>query len=125
MHQAEGLRRRSKAFAFDIVRLVRAIPMTEEGRVIGRQLLRSGMSVAANYRAVSRSRSRAEFIAKIGIVVEEADESLFWLEALSEMAIVRGPEIERLLRECGELISIFVASQRTAKRGVGVSSQPL
>ena len=93
--------------------------VTEEGRVIGRQLLRSGMSVAANYRAVSRSRSRAEFISKMGVVIEEADESLFWLEALSEMGILKDETIARLLRECGELVSIFVASQRTAKRGAG------
>src|SRR5262249_8823130 len=125
VHRAEELRRRNKSFAFHVVRLLRTLPQNDEGRIIGRQLLRSAMSVAANYRAVSRSRSRAEFIAKVGVVVEEADESLFWSEALSEMAIVRGSEINRLLRECSELTSIFVASQRTTKRRPGYSSQPV
>jgi four helix bundle protein len=124
LHEAEKLRQRSKAFAFDVVRLVRTLPSTDEARVIGRQLLRSGMSVAANYRAVSRARSRAEFISKIGIVIEESDESLFWLEALSEMGIARGEKTDRLLRECGELVAIFVASQRTARRRAGISTQP-
>jgi four helix bundle protein len=123
LHEAEKLRRRSKAFAFDVVRLVKTLPTSQEAKVIGGQLLRSGMSVAANYRAVSRSRSRAEFISKISVVIEEADESLFWLEALFEMKIVNGPAIETLLRECEELLSIFVASQRTARRGAGHSSE--
>jgi four helix bundle protein len=121
VHEAEKLRRRSKAFAFDVVRLVRTLPATEEARVIGRQLLRSGMSVAANYRAVSRSRSRAEFISKVGVVIEEADESRFWLEALSEMGIATGPVVDALLNECDQLLSIFVASQRTARRRAGVA----
>ena len=124
MHEAEKLRRRSKAFAFDIVRLVRVLPGTAEARVIGNQVLRSGMSVAANYRAVSRSRSRAEFISKMGIVIEEADETLFWLEALFEMKIARGEEIEQLRYECEGLLSIFVASQRTARRRAFHSKAP-
>ena len=92
--------------------------------MISGQLLRSGMSVAANYRAVSRSRSRAEFISKIGVVIEEADESLFWLEALSELNIANGRGIEELLREGEELLSIFVASLRTARRRAGNTSPP-
>ena len=124
LHEAEKLRRRSKMFAYDVVRLVRTLPATEEARVIGRQLLRSGMSVAANYRAVSRSRSRAEFISKMGTVIEEADESLFWLEALSDMAIAHGAKIESLLTECAQLVSIFVASQRTARRRTNPSTRP-
>jgi four helix bundle protein len=74
------------------------------------------MSVAANYRATCRSRSRAEFIAKIGVVLEEADESMFWLEALWEMGITKDETTQRLLGECDELVSIFCASQRTARR---------
>jgi four helix bundle protein len=112
--EAERLRQRSKAFAFDVVRLVRTLPPTAEARVVAQQLLRSGMSVAANYRAACRSRSRREFASKIGVVVEEADESMFWLETLSEMGISRDGRIPDLLRECNELISIFVASRRTA-----------
>jgi len=123
-HLAERLRSRSKAFALNVVKIVRTLPRTEEVRVISGQLLRSGMSVAANYRAVSRSRSRAEFISKIGVVIEEADESLFWLEALSELNIANGRGIEELLREGEELLSIFVASLRTARRRAGNTSPP-
>jgi four helix bundle protein len=123
LHDAEKLRRRSKAFAFDVVRVVRRLPGTAEARVIGNQILRSGMSVAANYRAVSRSRSRAEFISKIGVEIEETDETLFWLEALIEMEIMRGERIEETRHECEGLLSIFVASQRTARR-CALHSQP-
>jgi len=82
------------------------------------------MSVGANYRAVSRSRSRAEFISKMNVVIEEADESLFWLEALTEMEIARATQTTLLLREGNELLSIFVASQRTARRRLGGPSPP-
>jgi four helix bundle protein len=95
--------------------LFRSLPKTEEARVIGRQVLRSGTSVAANYRAVCRSRSKAEFIAKVGVVVEEADETVFWLELLGETAIVPQKRLEELLLEANELLAIFAASQRTAK----------
>ncbi len=112
---AEVLRRRTKAFAFSVLRLCRTLPQTDEGRVISRQLLRCGMSVGANYRAVTRSRSNAEFIAKVGIVIEEADEALFWLEALSETGICNPEPIRPLTREGNELLSILVAAQRTAR----------
>jgi four helix bundle protein len=124
IHQAERLRWRSKSFALKVVKIVRTLPRTQESRVISGQLLRSGTSVAANYRAVSRSRSTAEFISKIGVVIEETDESLFWLEVLSELNIAKGPGIDELLNEGEELLSIFVASQRTARRRVGYSQPP-
>jgi four helix bundle protein len=114
--EPEKLRQRSKSFAFDVVRVVRTLPPAAEARVVAQQLLRSGMSVAANYRAACRSRSRREFILKIGVIDDEADESMFWLEALSEMGISRNERVPGLLRECNELISIFVASRRTASR---------
>jgi four helix bundle protein len=82
------------------------------------------MSVAANHRAVSRSRSRAEFISKLNVVIEEADESLFWLEALTELKIAPDSEAKDLLREGDELVSIFVASQRTARRRLGGAGPP-
>ncbi|MGZ5436425.1 MAG: four helix bundle protein [Pyrinomonadaceae bacterium] len=82
MYQAEELKKRTKQFAIRIVKLFRSLPRSEEPRIIGRQMLRSGTSVAANYRAVCRSRSKAEFIAKVGVVVEEADETVLWLELL-------------------------------------------
>ncbi len=115
MNQAEQLRERTKQFAIRIVRLFRALPRTEEARVIGKQVLRSGTSVAANYRAVCRARSKAEFIAKIGIVVEETDETVFWLELLIETGIVQQNRMDELLTEANELLAIFAASQRTAK----------
>ncbi len=87
--QHEELKRRTKAFAIRIVKLYRSLPKSEEARIMGRQILRAGTSVAANYRAVCRARSKAEFISKIGVVVEEADETVFWLEMLVETNIAR------------------------------------
>lgn len=84
---------------------------------MGKQLLKSGTSVAANYRAVCRARSKTEFIARVGVVVEEADESVFWLEMLTENGIIQTARIEPLLNEAKELTAIFTASQETAKRG--------
>jgi four helix bundle protein len=115
----EELRDRSKQFAVSIVRFFRILPRTEEARVIGKQLLRSATSVAANYRAAGRSRSHAEFISKIGTVVEEADETVFWLEMLSDAEIVRKEEAEALSVEANELLAIFAASQRTARANRG------
>jgi len=88
LDQAEAMKLRTKQFAIRIVSVVRSLPRTREGDVIGKQLLRSGTAVAANYRAVCRSRSKAEFISKINIVVEEADETVFWLELLGDTAVV-------------------------------------
>jgi four helix bundle protein len=113
--QATLLQSRTKQFAIRIVKLFRSLPKTEEARVIGKQVLRSGTSVAANYRAVCRARSKAEFIAKVGVVVEEADETVFWLELLSETGIVEQRKLVELLLEANELLAIFAASQRTAK----------
>ena len=113
--QTEALKDRTKQFALRVVKLFRLLPKSEEARVLGRQLLRSGTSVAANYRAVCRARSRAEFVAKIGIVVEEADETVFWLELLVDGGIVEGKRMKGLLTEANELLAIFAASQRTAK----------
>ena len=115
MYQADELKRRTKKFAVRVITLFRSLPRIEEARIIGKQVLRSGTSVAANYRAVCRARSRAEFIAKVGIVVEEADETVFWFELLIEAAIVREPKMQSLLREANELLAIFAASQSTAR----------
>ena len=111
----EALRARTKQFAIGIVKLFRVLPKTEEARVIGRQVLRSGTSVAANYRAACRARSKAEFIAKMGIVVEEADETIFWLELLVDAQVLRPEQLTNLIAEANELVAIFAASQRTAK----------
>lgn len=116
MVQAEELKLRCKQFAIRVVKMYRALPKTEESRIRGRQLLRSAPSTAANYRAVCRSRSKAEFAAKIGVVVEEADETVFWLEMLVETGVVAEQKMVELSREANELLAIFAASQRTVRR---------
>ena len=114
--KTEELRDRTKQFALRIVQVFRSLPRAGEAQVIGNQLLRSGTSVAANYRAACRSRSRTEFIAKIGIVAEEADETAFWIEFLSDAKVIRKERLEKLLKEAHELTAIFTASRRTAKQ---------
>lgn len=113
--QATRLKERTRRFAVEIVALFRSLPKVDEARIIGKQLLRSATSVAANYRAVCRARSRAEFIAKIGVVVEEADETVFWLELMGDTRIVNSGRVEGPIQEANELLAIFAASQRTAK----------
>jgi len=110
------LRERTKRFACRIIRLVGALPKTAAGRVIGTQLLRAGTSVGANWRAAARARSRAEFVAKLGIVLEEADEVLYWMELLIEADLVKKERVRLLMQEANELTAITVASINTAKR---------
>jgi four helix bundle protein len=112
---ARELQARTKRFAVRVVRFCRTLPNTWEARKIGGQLIDSATSVYANYRATCRGRSRAEFIAKLGVVAEEADESLGWLELLDALELSRGPELTWLLGESGELLAIFSKSQKTAK----------
>lgn len=114
----EQLRDRTKNFALRIIRLFRSLPYKPDAQVLGKQRLRCGTSVAANYRAVCRARSKAEFIAKVGVVVEEADEAVLWLELLTESGTVRENESAELLKEARELTAIFTASQRTARGAV-------
>jgi four helix bundle protein len=114
-YQAEELKKRTKQFAIRIVRLYQALPKRDEARVIGKQVLRSGTSVAANYRAVCRARSKAEFVAKMGVVVGEIDETVLWLELLVETGIVARSRMESLQEEATELLAIFAASQHTAR----------
>ena len=113
--QAEELKKRTFEFAVRIISLVRELPSTIEGRRIGGQLFDAGTSVAANYRAACKARSYAEFIAKIGIVVEEADESEFWLELLVAAAIVPPSKVAADRAEASELNAIFTASHKTAE----------
>lgn len=119
MEQAE-LRDRTKQFAKRIINLSRELPDTREARLIGNQIFRSGTSVGANYRAACRGRSRAEFVARLGIVLEEADETLYWLELLSEENMVRHDRLGPLIAEAHELVAIFVATLKTMKRNGGV-----
>jgi len=111
----QDLKARTKQFALRILRLYRSLPAKEEARILGKQLLRSGTSVGANYRAACRARSRTEFIARLGIVLEEADETIFWLELLLEGGIIKHEKLDALLKEAEELTSIFVTSICTAK----------
>jgi len=106
---------RTRKFAVQVVLLCRELPNTLDGRRLGQQLIDSSTSVAANYRAACRARSRAEFIAKLGIVLEESDESLFWLEFLVEVKLVTSARAERLIKEADELTAIFTTSVKTAK----------
>jgi four helix bundle protein len=120
----EELRSRTKQFAIRVVRLFKALPRSEEARILGRQVLRSGTSVAANYRAACRARSRAEFVAKVGVVLEEADETEFWLELLIETGIIEAVKLQNLLAETRELVRIFSSSQITAKSRQKARSRP-
>lgn len=112
--RAEALRARTKALAIEVIRFVRTLPPSEEARVMSRQLLRSATSVAAaNYRAVCRARTRAISVAKLDIVVEEADETASWLELLDEVGVTPGERLAALRQEAEELTRIF-AARRTA-----------
>ena len=106
---------RTKQFALRIIRLVQSLPKTQEANVIGKQLLRSGTSVAANYRAACRARSVAEFKSKISIVVEEADECLFWMELLMESEIVKSSLLENLYHESEEILKIVAVARKNAQ----------
>jgi four helix bundle protein len=97
--EPEELRHRTKAFAIRCVKLYRSLPNSADAQVLGKQLLRAGTSVAANYRASCRARSRAEWIAKIGIVVEEADETMFWIEMLGDCGLVPAAKTHDLADE--------------------------
>jgi four helix bundle protein len=109
------LKARTKTFALRIIKMSCQIPKNDDaGRVIGRQILRSGTSVAANYRASCRARSRAEFIAKIGTVEEESDETALWLELLIESGILPEKKLSALLAEANALTAIMASSRKTA-----------
>ncbi len=113
--QAEELKSRTKKFALRIIRMVRSLPKSREADVIGKQLLRCGTSVAANYRAACRARSQADFISKVTIVEEECDESAFWMELIIDAEILKKSLVEDLLKEANELTAIFTASGKTAR----------
>jgi len=119
---SEELKSRSKKFALRVVRLVRVLPKTQEAQVIGKQLLRAGTSVGANYRAVCRARSNAEFVSKMGVVLEEADECVFWVELLSDAGIFPAAKLEDLKREAEELVRIFAASRITVEKKLSRSN---
>ena len=115
---APDLKQRTKRFALDVIQFVESLPSGETSRVLGRQLLRSGTSVGANYRAAKRAKSTADFISKMGTVEEEADESAYWVELLTDSGKVKPVQAQTLVREANELVAIAVASINTAKRKV-------
>ncbi len=115
MTKAELLTR-TRVFALRILKLVDHLPRTTSGRAIGNQLVRSGTSVGANYRAACRSRSRAEFAAKLGLVAEEADETVYWLELVRDGNLVPANKLGELLKEANELTAIFTAGRRSSSR---------
>jgi len=112
----EEMKRRTKQFALRVIRLVESLPRGRTADVIGNQLLRSGTSVGANYRAACRAKSNADFISKMGTVEEETDESLYWIELLIEAEIVKLDSLESLMKEADELLAITVTSINTARR---------
>jgi four helix bundle protein len=114
---------RTKTFALRIMKLVDALPKTTAGRAIGGQLVRSGTSVPANYRAACRGRSKAEFIAKLGIVEEEADESGLWLELIMEAGLLDERLVKDLHKEAGEITAIVSASRKTARAGSQIENR--
>ena len=111
----DELKQRTKRFAIDTILYIRELPPGREGDVLGKQLMRSATSVAANYRAACRGKSKADFISKIGTVEEEADESAFWLEVINETKLDAGQKNQKLLKEAGELTAIFTATGRSSK----------
>lgn len=107
---------RTKQFALRVMKLADSLPRTASGRALGGQIVRAGTSVAANYRAAGKGRSKAEFIAKLGIAEEEADETQFWLELIIESGIVPSTRLEPLLQEARELTAIIAASRISASK---------
>lgn len=112
----DELQVRSKQFSLRIIKLVRALPNDIVGWELGKQILRSGTSVSSNYRAARRARSHKEFVSKIGTVVEESDETVHWLELLTESGIVNAQRVANLLREADELMRIFSKTRATARQ---------
>jgi four helix bundle protein len=115
---SDELKKRTKQFSLRVLKLVAALPKTVAGRAIGGQLVRSGTSVGANYRAACRGRSKAEFIAKIGTCEEEADESAYWMEVIIEGELLKPTQVESLLHEAEELTRIFAQSRISATRSL-------
>lgn len=109
------LKKRTKQFALGVMKLVGVFPQNAVGRPIGNQLIRSATSVGANYRAACRGRSKAEFVSKLSIVIEEADESCYWLELIIEGDLLAKDKVEALLDEANQITAIMVASRKTAK----------
>jgi four helix bundle protein len=118
MGAKDDLKLRTKQFALRVIRLVEALPKGKTGDILGKQLLRSATSVAANYRAACKARSKADFVSKITIVEEESDESLFWLELILESRLMPEKRLQEIIVEANQLTAIFTASGKTAKQNL-------
>jgi len=116
MKRGDDLKQRTKNYALEVIKLVRNLPKTTEGKIVGGQILRSGTSCAANYRAVCMARSNAEFISRLGVVIEETDESAFWLEIIIESNIMEKNLVELLLKETNEILAIMITSSNSARK---------
>jgi four helix bundle protein len=112
----EEMKQRTKEFGIRTVKVVEKLPAKRSAQTIGQQLLRCGTSVGANYRAACRSRSDAEFRAKLGICEEEADEAIYWLELIVELGYIRARQLDDLIREANALLAIIIASIKTSRR---------
>ena len=113
---AVEFQQRTKRFAIDVIMMYRKLPKTEDARIVGRQILKSATSVASNYRAACRSRSDKEFYSKLSIVVEEADETVFWMEIITESNIYKVDEA--LLKEANEILSVVARSRKTLRNKI-------
>ncbi len=113
----ELLKERTQNLALRIIKLVESLPNTQTAHIVGKQLLRCGTSVGANYRAACRGRSRADFISKLGIVEEEADEAIYWIEILIKSDLVKQSKVENLLDETRQILAIVISSINTARGG--------
>jgi four helix bundle protein len=111
----DDFKKRTKRFALDVTHFCQKLPRTREIDIFARQLLRSGTSVGANYRSACRARSRADFVSKMGVVEEEADESVYWLELLQDAGFVKAEQVLVLIKEGNELLAMTVASINTAR----------
>src|SRR6267143_7186816 len=112
----QELKQRTFEFGIRTIRAVEALPRSETAKALGRQLRRAGTLVGANYRAAARARSRADFVAKLGIVEEECDETIYWMEMVVELKLLKVARLAKLLLEANELLAIVVASIKTARR---------
>jgi four helix bundle protein len=125
MNEKSDLRARTKAFALRVIRLYCSLPKVTEAQVLGKQVLRSGTSVGAQYREAVRARSRAEFVSKIETALQELEETVYWIELLADGGIVTLKRLQNLLREAEELTAIFVRSAKTAKRSTKTNAEPM
>ncbi len=115
---AEELKKRTKQFGLRCIKVVEMLPNTRTADVLGRQLLRSATSVGANYRSACRAQSKRDFISKVAIAIEEADESLYWLEMIVEAGLMSERRLAGLMKEGNEIVAILTASSKTAKRNL-------